>query len=122
MRYWKIGLAVALTAAGLTLGGTGVTAATNTGAAVGQTVAEFVVLPSPYQPSKPGKLPPRVTPTDHVPGTKSATGRTYGRLPKTGETIALVLAGVGFGLLGLIAMMLLLLWRRREDASDEALN
>lgn len=122
MRYWEIGLAVALTAAGLTLGGTGVNAATNTGAAVGQTVAEFVVLPSPYQPSKPGKLPSRVTPTDHVPGTKSATGQTYGVLPKTGETIALVLAGVGFGILGLIAMMLLLLWRRREDATNEALN
>ena len=122
MRYWKIGLAVALTAAGLTLGGTGVNAATNTGAAVGQTVAEFVVLPSPYQPSKPGKLPSRVTPADHVPGTKSATGQTHGVLPKTGDTLALVLAGVGFGLLGLIAMMLLLLWRRREDATNEALN
>lgn len=122
MRYWKIGLAVALTAACLTLGGTGVNAATNTGAAVGQTVAEFVVLPSPYQPGKPGKLPSRGTPTDHVPGTKSATGQTHGVFPKTGETIALVLAGVGFGLLGLIAMMLLLLWRRREDATNETLN
>lgn len=122
MRYWKIGLAVVLTAAGLTLGGTGVNAATNTGAAVGRTVAEFVVLPSPYQPSKPSKLSPRVTPTDHVPGTKSAIGQTRGILPKTGETIALILAGVGFGLLGLIAMMLLLLWRRREDATNETLN
>ncbi|WP_461226044.1 LPXTG cell wall anchor domain-containing protein [Lacticaseibacillus suihuaensis] len=99
MRYWKMGLAVALTLAGLTFGGAGVAAATDDGAAVGTTVAELVVVadgPSqptnpdqpgkptnpdkpgqpgkPSRPTTPSKRPPRVTPLDRLPGTGPTVG------------------------------------------------
>ncbi|WP_262315310.1 LPXTG cell wall anchor domain-containing protein [Lacticaseibacillus parakribbianus] len=152
MRYWKMGLVVALTLAGLTFGGAGVAAATDTGAGVGTTVAELVVVadgpsqpgkptqpdkpgqpgkPSrPTTPSKPGKRPSRVTPLDRLPGTgptggtaTHVAGKPQRFLPQTGEAVAFVVAGVGSGLLGLIGLCgLLLLRRRREEAADEAFN